>query len=168
MMTGGNKGKKLEEGEWVCKALEKEVGFDLQCTKEMFMEVKKSFVEATTLGSHNQFSEEMDPSMITTFLETCVKLLHDRKAMKVLQELINKCVGNENAPEGPRIVKEIGNNKARIGHEMRLTVQIGKYEMDQFILDLGSNVNVFPKQTWERMGRPVLQWYPIQLRMENQ
>ena len=40
--------------------------------------------------------------------------------------------------------------------------------MDQVILDLGSNVNVFPKQTWERMGRPALQWYPIQLRMLNQ
>ena len=51
---------------------------------------------------------------------------------------------------------------------MRLTAQIGKYEMDQVILDLGSNVNVLPKQTWERMGRLVLQWSPIQLRMANQ
>lgn len=35
-------------------------------------------------------------------------------------------------------------------------------------MDLGSDVNVPPKQTWERMGRPVLQWSPIQLIMENQ
>ena len=40
--------------------------------------------------------------------------------------------------------------------------------MDQVILDLGSDVNVLPKQTWERMGRPALQWSPIQLRMVNQ
>ena len=39
---------------------------------------------------------------------------------------------------------------------MRLTAQIGEYEMDQVILDMGSNANVLPKQTWERMGRPVL------------
>jgi hypothetical protein len=51
---------------------------------------------------------------------------------------------------------------------MRLTAQIGEYEMDQVILDLGSDANVLPKQTWERMGRPVLQWSLIQLRMENQ
>ena len=51
---------------------------------------------------------------------------------------------------------------------MRLTAQIGEYEMDQVILDLGSNTNVLPKQTWECMGRPTLQWSPIQLRMANQ
>ena len=40
--------------------------------------------------------------------------------------------------------------------------------MDQVILDLGSDANVLPKQTWERMGKPTLQWSPIQLRMTNQ
>ena len=51
---------------------------------------------------------------------------------------------------------------------MRLTAQIGEYEMDQVILDLGSDANVLPKQTWECMGKPALQWSPIQLRMANQ
>jgi len=27
---------------------------------------------------------EMDPSMLTTFLETCMKLIHDSKAMEGL------------------------------------------------------------------------------------
>jgi len=40
--------------------------------------------------------------------------------------------------------------------------------MDQVILDLGSDVNLLLKQTWERMGRPALQWSLIQLRMANQ
>jgi len=51
---------------------------------------------------------------------------------------------------------------------MRLTVQIKEYEMDQAILDLRLQVNVLPKQTWERMGRPTLQWSRIQLQMANQ
>lgn len=85
-----------------------------------------------------------------------MKLLCDRKAVKVLQELIKKCVGKENSPDGHYIVCKIGKNKARIRREMRLTAQIGDYEMDQVILDLGSNANVLPKQTWERMGRPAL------------
>jgi len=50
---------------------------------------------------------------------------------------------------------------------MRLIAQIGEYEMDQVILDLGSDANVLPKQTWGRMGRLMLQWSLIQLRMEN-
>ena len=49
----------------------------------------------------------------------------------------------------------------RMGREMRLTAQIGEYEMDQVILDLGLDVNVLPKQTWEGIGRPTLQWSPI-------
>jgi len=54
------------------------------------------------------------------------------------------------------MVRKIGKHKARTWREMRLTAQIGEYEMDQVILDLGSNANVFLKQTWERMGRLAL------------
>lgn len=39
---------------------------------------------------------------------------------------------------------------------MWLTMQIGDYEMDQVILDLGFVENVLPKKTWERMGRNAL------------
>jgi len=47
-------------------------------------------------------------------------------------------------------------------------VQTGEYEMDEVILVLGSDANVLPKQTWECMGRLMLQWSPIQLWMANQ
>ena len=49
-----------------------------------------------------------------------------------------------------------------------MTAQTGEYEMDQVILDLGSDAKILLKQTWECMGRPTLHWYPIQLRMANQ
>ena len=80
-----------------------------------------------------------------------MKLLQDRKAINGLQELINKSIGN--TLDGPRVVRKIGKHKGRTGHEMRLTAQIGEYERDQVILDLKLDVNVLPKQTWERMGR---------------
>ena len=51
--TSDNKGKQLEEGGWVRKASEKETGFHLEHVKETFMELKKIFVEGSTLGSHN-------------------------------------------------------------------------------------------------------------------
>ena len=51
---------------------------------------------------------------------------------------------------------------------MRLNVQIGEYDMTDVILDLGSDVNVLPKQTWGQMGKPSLVWSPIQLRLANQ
>ena len=82
--TREDKGKQPEEGEWVCKALEKETGFDLECTKETFMEAKKSFAEASTSGSQEKPTKAMDPSMITTFLETLTKILRNSKDVKGL------------------------------------------------------------------------------------
>ena len=89
MTTGEDKGKKPEESEWVCKAPEKEVGFDLNCAKETFMEAKKSFTEASTSGNQNKVQEtsmptEVDPYILITFLETCMKLFHNKKAVKGL------------------------------------------------------------------------------------
>ena len=69
-----------------------------------------------------------------------MKLLCDRRAVKGLQELINRCVGNASGESC--VVQNIGKHKARTGCEMRLTAQIGEYEMDQVILDIGSDTNV--------------------------
>ena len=44
-------------------------------------------------------------------------------------------------------VHKLHSYKRHTGREMCLTAQIGDYEIDQVILDLGSNANVLPKQT---------------------
>ena len=49
-----------------------------------------------------------------------------------------------------------------------MTVKIGDYDMDYIILDLGSDVNILTRQTWERMGKQRLDWSPIQIRLANQ
>lgn len=93
--TSEDKGKQPTEGEWVHKALEKETGLDLERTKKTFMEAKKSFVEASISGIQEKPVEEMDPSMITTFLEIYMKLPRDSKVVKGLQELINWCASKD-------------------------------------------------------------------------
>ena len=40
--------------------------------------------------------------------------------------------------------------------------------MDEVVMDLGSEVNVMTKQTWEIMAKPKLAFSPIQLRLANQ
>jgi len=145
--TGGDKGKQPVEGEWVHKVPKKEIGFDLESPKETFMEAKKSFNEASTSGSQEKPVEEMDPSMITMFLENYMKLLHDSKAMNGLYELINYCTRKDGTTGESRVVRKLGKGKARTRCEMRLTEQIGECEMDQVILDLVFDANVFPKHT---------------------
>ena len=46
-----------------------------------------------------------------------------------------------------------------------MTAQIGDYDMDYIILDLGFDVNILTRQAWEIMGKPPLEWSPIQLRL---
>ena len=53
--------------------------------------------------------------------------------------------------------------KYKTGRELRMTAQIGDYNMDYIILDLGSDVNILTWKTWESMGKPRLDWSPIQL-----
>lgn len=99
---GDDKGKQPKEITWVHKAPMKEPEFDLERAKETFMEAKRSFTDASTSGSKEKMALEMDPSMLTTFLETCMKLLRDSKVLKGLQELITRCAGT--APGEPRVV----------------------------------------------------------------
>ena len=40
--------------------------------------------------------------------------------------------------------------------------------MNEVVLDLGSEVNVMTKQTWEIMAKPKLAFSPIKLRLPNQ
>lgn len=86
------------------------------------MEANKIFAKASTSRSQEKPTEETNLSMISTFLETCMKLLRDSKVVKGLRELINRCVGKENSTNEPRVVRKLGKHKARTGREMRLTV----------------------------------------------
>jgi hypothetical protein len=44
---------------------------------------------------------------------------------------------------------------------------IGDFNMDDIILDFGSQVNVLPKKTWECIRDPALGYSPIQLKLPN-
>ena len=46
--------------------------------------------------------------------------------------------------------------------------QLDDFEIKDIMLDLGSDVNILPKKTWEALGKPRLKYSPIQLIMENQ
>ena len=40
--------------------------------------------------------------------------------------------------------------------------------MNEVVMDMGSEVNVMTRQTWEIMGKPKLIFSPNQLRLANQ
>jgi hypothetical protein len=50
----------------------------------------------------------------------------------------------------------IQKRKRRNGREFRVNSHIDDYEIRHVMLYLGSDVNIFPKKTWEAMGNPKL------------
>ena len=91
----------------------------------------------------------------------------NQKAVENLQALLNIYVERTNPPLEVKDVNTLYKYKKRTNREMQLTAQIGDYEMEKVILDLGSDGNVLPKKTWQCMGEPNLEWSNIQLCIAN-
>ena len=49
-----------------------------------------------------------------------------------------------------------------------MNIQIGDYEIDSFILDLGLEVSIITRKTWKNMGSLKLAWSLVRLRLDNQ
>jgi hypothetical protein len=101
------------------------------------------------------------------FLYTCIKLIQDESVIQELQNLIIQYDLGKIEPLMNREVHQIG-KKRRTNKELHLNAQIGEYEIDYVVLDLGLEINVMTKKTWELMGKPKLIYSPIRLRMANQ
>ena len=54
-------------------------------------------------------------------------------------------------------------NKKNTRKEIHMNIQLGDYQVESVILDLGLDVNILTRQTWQKMGRPTLVWSPMQL-----
>lgn len=86
---------------------------DARVRKETDLEARKCFTEVSTPGSKDQPKSERDPSMLTTFLETCMKLLRDNREVKGLQELITRCARSGE----PCVVRKLGKHASWTGWE---------------------------------------------------
>ena len=158
----------------MCRAPNKATPLDLQKNKQTFQEAK-TFLDdpmqsgsqvplsrgvlqqapcgvipdqtsqATTLGAYDE--DELAGS-VQSFLCSCLKLVRNEQAIGELQRIIDQCQPSSSVSSAQRVVHSIRGH-TRTGREMRLTAQVGEFEMDEVILDLGSEVNVLTKQTWE-------------------
>lgn len=181
--------------EWVQKSIMKPPTFDLHKENQTFIQVQRDFcdmgpscsknddkrkgVVSIPLRSdpcvgeaHHQMNsrpcEESESTwLVRSFLHNCWKLLRNERALLEIQTLIYRCEQSTPIVVANGVVHQI-NKYIQTGKEMQLNAQIGNYEMDEFILDLGYEVNVLTKQTWELMGKPNLRYSPIQLRLANQ
>lgn len=134
-------GKKLEENPWVHKATDKENEFNFHKAKEKFMDTKTRFVDSGASTSKHQSAwtekseevidtQETYPSVLTSFLQTCMKFLSDQISVEGLQKLIDNCTGKGKSLPKQCVVHKVDKSKKRMGWEMRSSAQIEEFEMD--------------------------------------
>jgi hypothetical protein len=96
-------------------------------------------------------------SNLRNFLGYCVKLMNDRNSLQILQNILENCQPRE---EGVKTMNQVW-KKTRRSIEFTMNENIGDFNMSYIILDLGSEVNVIPKNTYKAMGEPQLGYSPI-------
>jgi hypothetical protein len=106
-------------------------------------------------------------STIKGFLQSCVKLLNDPSAVKILQNILEKWSIETEGKLEQKTVNHL-HTRRRTSREFRMNANIIDFNMGDIILDLGSEVNVLPKKTWQCMGEPTLGYSPVQLKLANQ
>ena len=159
------------------KATETTPTFDAKKERQIFEEERKEFkgdqgssskkqLEIKEYGMPRAFDPSVSPTKgkevrkLMEFLCTCVKLIQDKSVVQELQNLSKQYEIGKIESLLNRAVHQIGKRR-RTNKELHLNAQIGEYEIDYVVLDLGSEVNVMTKQTWALMGKPKLIYSPI-------
>jgi hypothetical protein len=105
--------------------------------------------------------------MIKDFFQSCIKMLNDPSSVKILQNILEKYSGETKQKTELKNVNHL-HTRRRTSREFRLNANIGDFNMGDIIVDLGSEVNVLPKATWQCMGEPTLGYSMVQLKLSNQ
>ena len=88
--------------------------------------------------------ENESTGLVKSFLQSRMTLLRDERALCEVQSLIDNCKQPASQAATNRAVHHI-KKYIRTRKEMWLNAQIGDYDMDEVILDLGFEVNVLMK-----------------------
>ena len=132
--------------EHACKASEKTLALDTVKDRALIQEAQCDSVDPSAVEvparKPQQASQPQEASMdkvstLSSFLQSCMKLLWNQNALKELQKFL-AVTDRQRGIDQEKTISRV----RRTGREMRLNVQIGEYDMTDVILDIGSDVNV--------------------------
>ena len=114
-------------------------------------EIPTNFYSTLVVGPSRQHGT------LQNFFEICLSLEKYPDALIEIENLLHR------SAKGRKDFVVNSLHKRKTGKEMHMSIHIGNYEVDSVILDLGLDINILRKQTWENMGKPQLVWSPVQL-----
>jgi hypothetical protein len=119
-----------------------------------------------SLDHTNEMHPKGKVSAIEGFLQSCMEVLSDPSSVKILENILEKCSSKMEQKLEPKTINHL-HIRRTTSREFRLNANIGDFNMEDIILDLGSEVNVLPKKTWQCMGEPTLGYSNVQLKLAN-
>jgi hypothetical protein len=120
-----------------------------------------------SLDHTNGMQPKGQVSTIKGFFQSCVKVLSDLSSVKIFQNILEKCSSETKEKLEPKTINYL-HTRRRTSREFRLNANIGDFNMGDIILNLGSEVNVLLKKTWQCMGETTLGYSNVQLKLANQ
>jgi hypothetical protein len=96
-------------------------------------------------------SQERHEYQVSNLLHYCLRLLNYHDATRNSKKILVTCMGekgrerNISSPLPERDLCQANEQKC-MGKEFKMTFELGIYEMDGFMLDLGSDVNIIPNK----------------------
>jgi hypothetical protein len=93
---------------------------------------------------------------VSDFLHCCLKVLGDPTIAKKLTQKLTICMEEGETDTiifallPKRYVRHVSKRKP-MGREFKMIAKIGNYDMDDVMLEMGSDVNILPKKSWELM-----------------
>jgi hypothetical protein len=118
---------------------------------------------------------EQPQNVVGLWFQLFSNILGKAQLIEKLCNTLYLVLGNEEPIEArirvslpEKSTQRVQRRKVRTDKEFILISQLYEFEIKDVMLDLGSYVNILPKNTYEALGKPRLTYSPIQLRMENQ
>jgi hypothetical protein len=150
-------GKTTEQSR-VRKAAKKTQEFDSKRENQIFEDTKEEFIRDQASSSKAQpevrecgiplafdqsasLGEGKKVSRLMEFLCTCINLIKDESIVQELPKLIRQFEIGKVDPLLNKVVHQLS-KKRRTNKELHLNAQIGEYDIDYVVLDLGLKVNV--------------------------
>jgi hypothetical protein len=117
---------------------------------------------------------EQSQNVVDLWFQLFYDILGNDQLTEKLRNALYLVLGTEESPEmrirtnlPEKNTQRVQRRKVRTRKEFRLEAQLHEFEINDVMLDLGSDVNILPKNTWEALGKPQLTYSPIQLIMAN-
>jgi hypothetical protein len=142
------------------------------------LQPKTAQAPASPLAPRNNVNSrrprEQSQNIINLWFQLFSEILGDDRLSKKFHNTFYLILGDEGTPETTittnlleKNTQRVQRRKVRIGNFFRLEAQLDDFEIKDVMLDLGSDVNILPKNTWEVPRKLQLVYFPIQLRRKT-